>query len=299
MADTIASTNTGGTAALPTSQSGDLVKNITSLLQLLGGTKTTETTNPGDTAALQNVLGQLQGADYNAMLQTIFQQAGGQIPGLQQGLSNAIGARSGSNSAVQAALQKLLQQTTVAAQDQMAKQQLANQQAQIQAGQAVANATKGTQTTKQSGTNLKAGVGNLAKGTALLQLLSAATKATGSNTIQDAVQKMGGMFGMTSAPAAGGFMGPLQQQDMPALNLGDGAQISAPQMAFPALSSGAPGINMNDILSNAPQASQAVDQMPTFNIADYLGNAPAPAPEMSMAPDEWFAPEFNINDYLM
>lgn len=298
MADPIASTNTGGTAALPTSQSGDLVKNIAGLLQLLGGTQTTQTTNPGDTAALQNVLGQLQGADYNAMLQSIFQQAGGQIPGLQQGLSNAIGARSGSNSAVQAALQKLLQQTTVAAQDQMAKQQLANQQAQIQAGSAVANATKGTQTTQQSGTNLKAGATNLAKGTALLQLLSAATKATGSNTIQDAVQKMGGMFGLTSAPAAGGFMGPLQQQDMPALNLG-GAQISAPQISFPALSSGAPGIDMNGILASAPQASQAVDQTPTFNIADYLGNAPAPAPEMSMAPEEWFAPQFNINDYLM
>ena len=51
-------------AALPTNQSANLVNNLTALLQTLGGTKTTTSTNPGDTAALQNVLGQLQGADY-------------------------------------------------------------------------------------------------------------------------------------------------------------------------------------------------------------------------------------------
>lgn len=290
-------TNTGGTGALPTGQTGDLVKNIASLLQLMGGTQTTQTTNPGDTAALQNVLGQLQGADYNAMLQSIFQQAGGQIPGLQQALGNAIGARSGNNSAVQAALSKLLQQTSVAAQDQIAKQQLTNQQTQVQAGQAVANATKGTQSTQQQGTNLKAGATNLAKGTALLQLLSAATKATGTNTIQDAVKSI---FGAGTAAPAGGFMGPVQQQDMPALNFGGnmGAMISAPQMSFAGLSSGAPGLSINDILSSAPQASQAVDQMPAFNINDFLGTASAPAPEMSMAPEEWFAPAFNVEDYL-
>jgi len=80
------------------------------LLQLLGGTKTT--TSPGDISALQSTLGQLQGTDYEAMLKAIFQQAGGQIPGIQQALGNAIGARSGGNSAVQAALQKLLAQTS-------------------------------------------------------------------------------------------------------------------------------------------------------------------------------------------
>jgi len=79
---------------------------IASLLQLLGGTKTT--TSPGDTTALQGTLAGLKGADYEAMLKAIFQQAGGQIPGLQQALGNAVGARSGGNSAVQAALRLVI-----------------------------------------------------------------------------------------------------------------------------------------------------------------------------------------------
>ena len=139
------------------------------LLQLLGGTKTT--TSPGDTTALQGTLAGLKGVDYEAMLKAIFQQAGSQIPGLQQALGNAIGARSGGNSAVQAALQKLLAQTSTGAMDQVAKLQAQNFQTQANVGNSIAQATQGT--TKKSGTDIGTGATNLAAITAALQAAKA------------------------------------------------------------------------------------------------------------------------------
>ncbi len=123
---------------------------LVQLANLMGGQTTTS--NAGDTTALQSALSGLQGQNYQAMLESIFQQAGGKIPGLQGALSNAVGARSGNNSPMAAALADLLKTTTMSAQDQLAKQQLANLQTQTQAGSAVAQATKGT--TQKSGTDL-------------------------------------------------------------------------------------------------------------------------------------------------
>ncbi len=134
---------------LPTS-SADPLAGIASLVQSLGGSKTSS--NPGDISALQQVLAQLQGTDYEGMLKGIFQQAAGNIPGLQQAFGNAAGARSGGNSAVQAALSKLLQQTVVGAQEKIANQQLQNQQTQANAAANIAQATKGTKST--TGTSL-------------------------------------------------------------------------------------------------------------------------------------------------
>lgn len=127
------------------------IGNIAELLNLLGGQKATTTTT-ADTGALQGVLGQLQNADYQQLLQSIFQQAGGAIPGLQAARANAVGARTGGNSVAATAMDKLLQDTVIKAQQQIAQQQLANQNLQIQAGQGIAGATR-NQTTKQ-GTNL-------------------------------------------------------------------------------------------------------------------------------------------------
>ncbi len=165
------------------------VTDIINLVNTLGGRTGTQTTtqSPADIAGLQALQQQLQGADYNALLQSVFQQAAGAIPGLQSAYGRAVGARTARNAPVQAALNELLKQTTVAAQDKIAQQQLQNQQIQAQAGQAVAQATKGTtQTTQEkSGTNLQ-------KAAALLALLQAATKLSGSNTVQDMVGKITG-----------------------------------------------------------------------------------------------------------
>jgi hypothetical protein len=129
---------------------------------------TTTTVSPGDTSVLQGAVSGLKGMDNSALLQSIFQQAAGQIQGLMPALSNAIGARTGNNSAISQALQRLLQQTTVSAQDQLVKQQLANLQTQTQAGTAIAQATQGAKRT--DGVDQMGSLRNLA----ILQALSKA-----------------------------------------------------------------------------------------------------------------------------
>lgn len=142
----------------------DPMAGINAMLTTLGGTKTT--TSPGNTAQLEQAIAGMRAQDPAAMLQSIFQQAGAQIPGIQSALGRSIGARSSSNSAVNAALQKLLSQTTISAQDQLVKQQLAQLQAQVPAAAEIARTTQGT--TKSTGTDL----GEASKNLAILQLLS-------------------------------------------------------------------------------------------------------------------------------
>lgn len=173
---------------------------VGNLLEMLGGSKSTTTTSqsPADIAGLKALMAQLQGADYNAQLQSIFQAAAGAIPGLQSAYGRAAGARTSNNTAVQAALNELLKATTVEAQGKIANQQLQNQQIQAQAGQAVAQATKGTtqtQATKQ-GTNVPKAAGSLA-------VLEALARLSSNKTVQDMVGKItGGVVGTTPATAA-------------------------------------------------------------------------------------------------
>ena len=165
------------------------VTDVINLINALGGrTGTTTTTqSPADIAGLQALQQQLQGADYNALLQSIFQQAGQQIPGLMAASSRAVGARTARNSGIDAAMQNLLKATTIEAQSKIAQQQLQNQQIQAQAGQTVAQATKGTTETQKKSEGL-----NLQRTAAMLALLQAATKLTGSDTVQDMVGKITG-----------------------------------------------------------------------------------------------------------
>lgn len=129
---------------------------VTSLIQLLGGNTQTSTTNAGDTTELQRVIDEsgTNSEEENALLTAIFQNAAGQIPGLQIALGNAVGARSGGNSAVTAALQRLLQQTTISAQERIMAQRQQARQTRANAAAAIAQATRGTTTTQRSGTNL-------------------------------------------------------------------------------------------------------------------------------------------------
>lgn len=182
------------TAKVPTS-SGNPLEGIAAIMQTLGGTRTSS--NPGDISALQQVLGQLQGADYSKLLEGIFQQAAGNIPGLQRSMSNAVGARSGNNSAMAAALQELLKQTALEGQKQIAAQQLQNQQTQAQAAAAIAQATKGT--SSKSGTDL----GGAAKGLAMLQLLGKAGSFFDEQAKTDGpLGGVGKFFGLGGAAAS-------------------------------------------------------------------------------------------------
>lgn len=108
-----------------------------------GGTDVT-TMNPGDDSFLRALFGELQGTDYEGLLQGIFSQAQGQIPGFQAAFGNAVGARSGNNSAVASMLQRLLQTTTTQAQAQMVDQQLRNANIRQSIGNSIAQNTRGT-----------------------------------------------------------------------------------------------------------------------------------------------------------
>jgi hypothetical protein len=252
---------------------GTDLKDVAALVGLLGGqrgtTTTSATSNAGDTAALQAALSQLQGADYNAMLQSIFQQAGAQIPGMQAAYGRSVGARSYNNSAVQAALGELLKATTVAAQDQMARQQLANQQTQVQAGQAIAQATKGTQTT-QSQTQ-KSGL-DLQRAAALLALWQGVGQLTSGKKPSD---MFGGLFKgggtVTSAPAAPTVTAPAAT-----------ASVTSAPMAAPAAAAALPSVSFDlpSILTNPIRALGNLIAYGSFDRPIMPGSTPVPASEM-------------------
>lgn len=213
--------------------SGSQVADLATMLQTLFGQKAT-TTQTGDTGALQALLAQLQGTDYSAALQSIFQQAAGQIPGFQSAYGNAMGARSGGNSAMQAALNELLKQTALAGAKQMADLQLQNQQIQANAAGNVA-ATNQTKTTQSPGVAKElAGV---------LALMQAGMKLTGSKDLSEFGQKLG----MSSAPS-----GTAQQTTAPAQPTG-GLSQAAPQMQ--AVITGAQAPQLTDLFQQPGMGS--------------------------------------------
>lgn len=263
-------------AAPPTPLAG-----LTSLLTTLGGKTATTTTNAGETEALRQALSGLQGTDYNAMLQSIFQKASADIPQLQSRLGNAIGARSGSNSAMAASLQQLLKDTTMQAQEKIAAQQLQNLTAQIQAGNAIAQTTKGTNTTTTEKANIGKGAGDIAKITALLTLLNQGTKLTGQGNLGQAIDKLTG--GLISPAVTG-------QQPAAAPITQAATPIASPAAITPAsISSAVPFVAPEVVVGEGiptPEVN-AVPIAPVFT---------ADSPESTAAPDEVEAPEINLEE---
>lgn len=256
---------------------------VGNLLQMLGGTKETSTStqSPADIAGLKALMAQLQGADYNAQLQAIFQTAAGEIPGLQSAYGRAAGARTSNNTAVQAALNELLKATTVEAQGKIANQQLQNQQIQAQAGQAVAQATKGTtqtQATKQ-GTNVPKAVGSLA-------VLEALARLSSNKTVQDMVGKVtGGVVGTAPATAAPVGTNVAPQAAAPIASAPAMQPTAAPQpvAAQPMAPVQAVQTPMQAPVMMAP--APVYQEAPTFLAADpfdfvNIPNVPMPAPSL-------------------
>lgn len=203
----------------------DQLATISNLLNTLGGQRTTVRTSPGDTRQLEAVIAGLQGQDFEALLQSIFQQAAAEIPGLQQAYANAMGARTGRNTSIEAALQELLKQTTLAGQQQIASQQAQNFQTQAQAAQGIAQATTGTKQETQQRTNL----GAAAQGIAALQLLSMLTGTKEEpGLIRKGIDTIKGFGqGETVSPVATGVASPVAQMSA--------APISSPA-AMPTMS---------------------------------------------------------------
>jgi hypothetical protein len=209
---------------------GDQLAQLAQLLPALFGASATQTTNPGNTQALQQLLAQLQGADYQGTLQSVFQQAAGQIPGMQQAFGNAVGARSGSNSSVEAALSQLMQQTAIQGQAQVANQQLQNQQIQANAGNAITQTTQGTTQTKKQDGSMKQIAG-------LLGLLQAGMKLTGSQDLSEMGSKFGIGGGRDRASSGGGTTSAPVPVSAPMAPMMSGASpvtsAAAPQMSRP------------------------------------------------------------------
>jgi hypothetical protein len=286
---------------------GSQIQDIAGLLATLLGTSQTQTqtSSPGDTAALQALLGQLQGADYSALLQSIFQQAGGQIPGMQQAMGNAIGARSGGNSAVNAALQQLMQQTAIAGTQAVTNAQLQNQQLQAQAGNAVANATKGTQ---QQATTKTPGMGKDLAG--LVALLKLGQAVTGTKDLEG----LAGAVGLGSktatakpaqptAPVAGPTGGVTSVQGPAPIQISTASIFAHPGMGSMEWTGGAtlqPGFaNFSDQFAfgaNELSAATGVDPMDALmQITGGFGTAPGF--EASYVPDYNDATEFDYSAY--
>lgn len=235
------------------------------IIAALGGSKGTVTSNPGDVAALNQVLAQLQGADYSALLQSIFQQAGAQIPGISQALAGT-GMRTQGNSAMNAMLQKLLQQTAIEAQKQIAAQQLQNQQLQVQAGQAKAQTTQGTKKTEQAGMDLGrlTGVVGVLQGLKQLGVLDKLGLGTPAATpaatpapapVQATVQQS------TATPSAMSFFAAPAPAPAPAMQ--------APQV---------PSFDLSALFTpQAPQYDPAISSIaPTYDpVADLMQYSPA------------------------
>ena len=237
---------------------------------LFGGATTT--TNPGNINPLQQVLAGLQGQDFNALLQSIFQQAGGQIPGLQAAYGNAMGARSGGNSAVQAALNELLKQTALAGQQQIAQQQAQNFQTQGQAAANIAQATRGTQTTQG------ADLGGIAKNLLLLQGLSMLTGKSGplsglGDKVGEVGKAVGGLFtSPTSDQAVAGntnsAFGPQTGAGLGGLNYQSGSSPAGFMLSQPVFDQSA-GLSQVDL--GAPFSQDYYNY--SFDVPQYdLGN---------------------------
>lgn len=268
----------------------DLATQAANWLNLLGGTKTTS--SPGDTSALQSTLGQLQGTDYQAMLQAIFNQAGGQIPGLQQALGNAMGARSGGNSAVQAALQKLLASTSTNAMDQVAKLQAQNMQTQANVGANIAQATQGT--TKKTGTDVGGGLADAAK---LLAIMQGVQKLGIPDMFKDSA-KTGAAQTTAAAPVTSTAMqtaAPLASADAPVFDysLGGAAGASSPfsiGSGFTGADYSLPDTNYSNVGLQAPDTGSAYDyQLGSYDYG--LGSGSTADAGLS------YTPSYEVADY--
>lgn len=179
--------------------SGAGLAGIAEMLKLFGGQNTT-TQNVANTQQLQQILAQLQGQDPQAMLQSIFAQAAGQMPGLQARYTNAIGGRTANNGALQASLEKLLADTTMQAQQRLADQQLKN--TQVQGDLASTIAKLNSRQVQTQGTDM----GQAAKVIGGLQMLG---KLMDSSVGKKGMEFMDGLFSsggdesLTSAADAG------------------------------------------------------------------------------------------------
>ena len=172
------------------------MQNILSLLQTIAGTET-KTTGTANIGPLQSVMDQIaasQGTQGQQLLESIFSQAAGAVPGIMGNTFNASGSRA-PNGVMAGTLQKLMADVTKQAQAQIVQQQQNAQQMQLQAASQIANATRGQRQVQKSGAS-KA-LTDLGK---VLSVNKAVKGLTGKDLIQSGVDGVKSIF--APSPAA-------------------------------------------------------------------------------------------------
>lgn len=138
--------NTSGKQTGTTSQTTDGTNKVTGNVNTTGNTlsqQDTTTQKTADTSALMKVFEQQQAGVSPEMLQAIFTQGAGQVPGLVATLANAVGARQSGNAPLAAGLGTLMAQLTGKAAELTTSQRNASGQTAA----AIADATSGQKTT--------------------------------------------------------------------------------------------------------------------------------------------------------
>lgn len=189
------------------------MQNILSLLQTIAGTET-KTTGTANIGPLQSVMDQIaasQGTQGQQLLESIFSQAAGAIPGIMGNTFNASGSRA-PNNVMAGTLQKLMADVTKQAQAQLVQQQQNAQQMQLNAASQIANATRGQRQVQKSGASKV--LTDLGK---VLSVNKAVKGLTGKDLIQSGVDGIKSVF--TASPAAafgaGGYNGLSIEPGMP------------------------------------------------------------------------------------
>lgn len=176
-------------------QSGGGISEITDLVKLLTGTQTSSA-QTGDTGALSSIIAELGAnspAQQQAVMQTIFQQAAGKIPGIMGNTYNATGSRAAPGQ-LSPQLQDLMSQVTLAAQQQMAAQSLQNSQQRIAAAQTIAGANRSAVTREATG-----GTKFLQDAGKLLATADVAKKLTGFDAVAKVKSGAKSLFDMATA----------------------------------------------------------------------------------------------------
>lgn len=176
-------------------QAGGGISEITELVKLLTGTQSSST-QTGDTGALSSIIAELGAnspAQQQAVLQSIFQQAAGKIPGIMGNTYNATGSRVAPGQ-MTPQLQDLMSQVTLAAQQQMAAQSLQNSQQRIAAAQTIAGANRSAITREATG-----GTKFLQDAGKLLATADVAKKLTGFDAVAKVKSGAKSLFDMATA----------------------------------------------------------------------------------------------------
>lgn len=268
------------------------MQNILSLLQTIAGTET-KTTGTANIGPLQSVMDQIaasQGTQGQQLLESIFSQAAGAVPGIMGNTFNASGSRA-PNNVMAGTLQKLMADVTKQAQAQLVQQQQNAQQMQLQAASQIANATRGQRQVQKSGAS-----DFITKAGKVLTANKAIKGLTGKDYVQKTADALSSLFRpeIPSYTLGNGFAAPLYggatlgdftaSADLPSIaGLGFTSPMGTTADSLPLYTS---GTDMpTGSLSSMPTDTSGGDALSgiSFGGADSVSTAPSLSSSLSLS----------------